>query len=652
MPKNTTSTLLWTPSPQRIANANITAFLDAAKRDWGVKLDSYADLHNWSIRHPSQFWTSLWDFLEIISDGRGDVVLEHQDSIKNARFFPEATLSFAENLLRRRDESLSVIFWNENGTRRYVTAGELYDQVSRIAQALKHLGVDEGDRVAAILPNIPDTLACMLATNALGAIWTSCSPDFGAQGAIDRIGQIDPKVLFVSDGYYYNGALYDTRERLPLLRRHMPSLDNIIVVPYLGLEAPRNKDSILLNLPDLTGKFQPADIRFVRRPFDQPAFILYTSGTTGAPKCFVHSAGGTLIQLLKEHILHFDVKPRDRFFYYTTTGWNMWYTLVSVLGAGGTVCIYEGAAFCPRAEALFDFAAAEAISVLGASPAYFDRLKKLGVAPADTHDLRSLRTILSTGAPLGTDTFDYVYRHIKSDVQLSSISGGTEIMTTFANGNPIGPVWRGELQVRTLGMDVRVVDEQGDSIRSKRGELICAAPFPSRPLRLWNDPDGSRYHETYFSRFPNVWTHGDFAELTDHDGMVIHGRSDTVLNRNGVRIGTAEIYRPVEALPEIADTILVDRDWAADDRMVLFVQLAEGATLDDALIEKIRRQIREHASPRHVPDRIIQVPAIPYTVNGKKVELAIKALLQGRAVKNLGSIANPDALKAFETLKF
>ena len=641
---------LWRPSKDAAAEANITAFMAQAERDWGIRAPDYQVLYDWSIRKPEEFWPSLWDFTGIVAETRGERAIEHPESMLEARFFPDARLNFAENLLRLRDDTTAIIFWREDGLRREVGKRELYDQVSRIAQALAAAGIAEGDRVGAVLPNMPEALACMLAANSIGAIWSSCSPDFGVRGVVDRLGQIGPKLLFGVDGYFYNGKRHETLARLDEIRGQLPGLEHLVVLPYLAAETPRETLPGAVRFEDFIASHQAREIAFLQRPFDQPAFVLYTSGTTGVPKCILHGAGRVLLQLCKEHWLHFDVRAGDRFYYFTTTGWNMWYTLITALTAGGTVLMYDGSPFHPRNDTIFDFAEATGMTHLGTSPKYIDMARKLELAPHKTHDLTPLRAVISTGAPLSPDSFDYVYRSIKSDVRLSSISGGTEIMTTFANGNPIGPVWRGELQARTLGMRAEVYDEDGRPLRGQKGELVCTAPFPSRPLRFWNDPGDERYHETYFARFPGVWYHGDFAELTAHDGMIIYGRSDATLNPGGIRIGTAEIYRSVEQLDEVADSLVVGQDWEGDVRVVLFVKLRDGFRIDDALAERIKGRIREHATPRHVPAKILQVADIPYTINGKKVELAVRNVIHGRPVRNTGSIANPEALDLYRDL--
>jgi acetoacetyl-CoA synthetase len=641
---------LWTPSREQIESANITAFMGAVMDRWDVNLSDYAALYDWSVRYPQQFWQSLWDFAGIIGDTRGGVAIEKPESMLDARWFPEARLSFAENLLRRRDNATAIIFWSENNLRRSLTHCELYDLVSRVRQALAVLGVKQGDRVGAVLPNMPETLACMLAVNSLGAIWSSCSPDFGVQGVVDRLGQISPKVLFGTDGYYYGGKFHRVQSRLKQIHKQLGTLEEVILVPFTDEHKLDNNDDNWILFQEFLDDFRAAEIPFARLSFDQPAFILYTSGTTGVPKCILHGAGRALLKLLKEHWLHFDVRSGDPFFYFTTTGWNMWYTLVTALGADGVVLMYEGSPFYPRKDVLFDLADAENMAVFGTSPKYIEAIRKFALAPIKTHDLSRLRTIVSTGAPLSADGFDYVYQKIKKDVRLSSISGGTEIMATFANGNPIGPVWRGELQVRTLGMKVEVFNEGGQSVCGQKGELVCTAPFVSRPLCFWNDHGDKRYHETYFSRFPGIWCHGDYAEITTHDGMIIYGRSDATLNAGGVRVGTSEIYRPVEALDEVVDALVVGQEWNEDVRIVLFVKLREGSTLDALLVDQIKKRIRTYATPRHVPAKVVQVADIPYTVNGKKVELAVRDLIHGKTVRNLGSIANPTALDCFRNL--
>ncbi|MGI9382043.1 MAG: acetoacetate--CoA ligase [Methyloligellaceae bacterium] len=641
---------LWTPSQADIRGSNLTAFMAAAGRAWDLDLASYGDVYDWSVSRPEQFWALVWDFAGIISDGKGEPVVENGDDMAAARFFPNARLSFAENLLRRRDDAPAIIFRREDGVRRVLSHGEMYDLVSRLIPALRRLGVGEGDRVGAVIPNMPEALAFMLAANALGAIWSSCSPDFGTRGVVDRLGQINPKVIIAVDGYFYNGRHHSVSQRLGEICGALEGLEHVVLVPYADQTSDFAGPPEVTWLDDLIREHSPEPIRFQRFAFDQPAFILYTSGTTGLPKCILHAAGRTLIKLFEEQWLQFDVRSGDVFYYFTTTGWNMWYTLVTALGPGGTVLMYDGSPFHPKPDIMFDVTDEEGIAHFGAAQKYLEQVRKAGLRPKASHDLSTLKTILSTGSPLPSDAFDYVYGAIKSDVRLSSISGGTEMVATLANGNPIGPVWRGELQARTLGMKAEVFDVEARPVRGEKGELVCTAPFPSRPLGFWNDPGDERYHRTYFSKFPNVWWHGDFAELTEHDGMIIYGRSDATLNPGGVRIGTSEIYRPVEQLDEVVDSLVVGQDWHGDVRVVLFVQLHAGRRLDDALAKQIEESVRSYATSRHVPSKIVQVDEIPYTINGKKVEMAVANLINGRAVKNEGSIANPQALDLFREL--
>ena len=641
---------LWTPSQAEIRGSNLTAFMAAAGRTWDLEMTSYGDVYEWSVSRPEQFWASVWDFAGVIADGPGEPVVENGDDMVAARFFPNARLSFAENLLRRRDAAPAIVFRREDGARRVLSHGELYDLVSRLIPALRGLGVGVGDRVGAVVPNMPEALAFMLAANALGAIWSSCSPDFGTRGVVDRLGQIGPKVLIAVDGYFYNGRHHSVSARLGEICGALEGLEHVVLIPYADEASQFAGPPEVTWLDDLIREHRPEPIRFERFAFDQPAFILYTSGTTGLPKCILHAGGRALIKLFEEQWLQFDLKSGDVFYYFTTTGWNMWYTLVTALGPGGTVLMYDGSPFHPKPDSMFDVADEEGITHFGTAPKYLEQVRKAGLRPKASHDLSALRTVLSTGSPLAPDVFDYVYDAIKDDVRLASISGGTEMVATLANANPIGPVWRGELQARTLGMKAEVFDSQAQPVRGQKGELVCTAPFPSRPLGFWNDPGDERYHRTYFSKYPNVWWHGDYAELTEHDGMIIYGRSDATLNPGGVRIGTSEIYRPVEQLDEVVDSLVVGQDWHSDVRVVLFVQLRDGRELDDALAETIRESVRSYATPRHVPSKILQVDEIPYTINGKKVEMAVGDLINGRAVKNEGSIANPQALDQFREL--
>ncbi|MBI1206256.1 MAG: acetoacetate--CoA ligase [Azospirillum sp.] len=645
---------LWMPSAERVAAADVTAFRVEAARRWRIALDDYDALYAWSVSAPEQFWISVWEFCGVIAETRGDRVLVDGDRMPGACFFPDARLNYAENLLRRRDDGPAMVFRAEDKASRRVSWRELHDLVSRLAQALTALGVGPGDRVGGFLPNLPEAIAAMLATASLGGVWSSCSPDFGVQGVLDRFGQIAPKVLFAADGYVYNGKNHDSLERVGQIADGLPSLVRTIIIPYTrdgatvagliaGLKAAVTLEDAIAGVP-------AGAIAYARLPFNHPLYVLYSSGTTGKPKCIVHGAGGTLLQHLKEHRLHCDVKPGDRLFYFTTLGWMMWNWLASGLASQATLLLYDGSPFCPSGRVLFDFAEAERMTHFGTSAKFLDACAKHAIAPIGSHRLDDLRMLASTGSPLVAEGFDYVYERIKPDLQLASISGGTDIVSCFVLGNPVGPVWRGEIQCRGLGMAVQVFDDAGRPVVGAKGELVCTRPFPSMPIGFWNDPDGSRYRAAYFERFANIWCHGDYAEITGHGGIVIYGRSDAVLNPGGVRIGTAEIYRQVEQLPEIEEAIVIGQDWRADVRVVLFVKLRPELSLDDGLIERIRTRIRANCTPRHVPAKVIQVADIPRTKSGKIVELAVRDVVHGRAIKNREALANPDALEFYRDL--
>jgi acetoacetyl-CoA synthetase len=602
---------------------------------------SYEELHAWSVERSEEFWNLLWDFCGVIGQ-KGARTLVDGERMPGARWFPDGRLNFAENLLRRRDGADAIVFWGEDRVRRKLSHRNLYDLVSRLAQALSDAGVKKGDRVAGYLPNLPESAAAMLATASLGAIWSSCSPDFGVQGVLDRFGQIEPKVLFCADGYLYGGKEFDCQEKVEAVLARLPSVEQCVVIDYLGRPATAG-----VSLLEFVEAFEPGEIHFERFDFNHPLAILYSSGTTGVPKCIVHGAGGTLLQHLKEHRLHSDVKPGDRLFYFTTLGWMMWNWLVSGLASGATLLLYDGSPFVERGRLLFDFADATGMTHFGTSAKFIDAIAKVGLKPKETHRLERLRTVLSTGSPLLPEGFDYLYANLKDEVCVSSISGGTDIVSCFVLGNPAGPVWRGEIQAKGLGMAVEVFDEQGNSLVSQKGELVCTRPFPAMPLGFWNDPDGAKYRAAYFEKYPNVWRHGDWCEITAHGGIVIYGRSDAVLNPGGVRIGTAEIYRQVEQLPEVMESLVIGQEWQGDMRVVLFVKLQDGLSLSEELIGSIKQRIRENTTPRHVPAKILQVDDIPRTKSGKIVELAVREVVHGRDVKNLEALANPGALDHF-----
>ncbi len=635
---------LWQPNPNTVGDTRMAMFMQAMGHG------RYADLWQWSIDQPEVFWSKLWDFCGAVGD-KGQTVLRDGDRMPGARWFPEARLNYAENLLKNRDEGEALVFWGEDKVKRRLSRAELYAEVARFQRFLVDAGVGEGDRVAGYLPNLPETLIAMLAATSLGAIWSSASPDFGVQGVLDRFGQIEPKVLVCVDGYWYNGKPVDCLEKNAEVVARMPSLLRTVVVPYLDPAAGVGAVANAVSWRDLPAAAADAEVQITRVAFDHPLFIMFSSGTTGVPKCIVHCHGGALLQHLKEHQLHSDVRPGDRLFYFTTCGWMMWNWLVSGLACGATLLLYDGSPFAAKGAVLFDYAAVEKMTHFGTSAKFIDAAAKLGLTPGKTHDLAALRAMFSTGSPLSPEGFDWVYREIKQDLLLASISGGTDIISCFVLGNPVLPVYRGEIQCRGLGMAVDVFDDAGKPVRSEKGELVCTKPFPVMPVGFWNDPDGAKYRAAYFERFANIWCHGDFSELTAHDGMIIYGRSDATLNPGGVRIGTAEIYRQVEQLPEILESLVIGQDWPPgkndDVRVVLFVKLQEGHALDAALIDRVKKQIRDNTTPRHVPAKVVQVQDIPRTKSGKIVELAVRNVVHAQPVKNVEALANPEALAFF-----
>lgn len=640
---------IWQPSAERIAASNLSRLIEEVGNQRSEVTD-YPSLYQWSIDQPAEFWNAVWQFCGVVASQAADVVVEDLDRMPGARWFPGAQLNFAENLLRFRDEQPALVFWNEQGHQESWTYAELYAEVSRLAAALRALGVQPGDRVAGFMPNLPQTVMAMLATTSLGALWSSCSPDFGVKGVLDRFGQIRPKVLFCADGYRFAGKTFDCLERVADVMAQIPDIEKVVVVPYLDPQPDLSFSDLAVSWPEWLGEQAATEIDFAQLPFDHPLYIMYSSGTTGLPKCMVHSAGGTLLQHLKELVLHTDLRRDDRIFYFTTCGWMMWNWLVSSLGVGATVLLYDGSPMKPEADILFQLAAEERMSIFGTSAKYLALAEKEGVEPRRGRDLSSLRAVLSTGSPLAPESYDFVYREIGDDLCLSSISGGTDLISCFALGNPIAPVYRGELQTRGLGMKVEVYDDQGHSVVGEKGELVCAEAFPSMPIGFWNDPDGSKYHQAYFDVFPGIWRHGDWAEVTERGGMIIYGRSDATLNPGGVRIGTAEIYRQVEQIDAVVESLVVGQQWQDDVRIVLFVRLRPGLELDAVLQDEIRRLVRRNASPHHVPKKVIQVADLPRTLSGKITELAVRDILHGRPVKNTDALANPEALKLFENL--
>jgi acetoacetyl-CoA synthetase len=636
---------LWIPSRAAVEASPMHAFMQICNRDLGLSMSGYNDLHAWSVADRPAFWTALWDFCGVKGD-RGSRALVDGDVMLEARFFPDATLNFAENLLSGEGAGEAIIFRGEDKVEDRWSWNRLRDLVSRLQQAMRAQGIAPGDRVAAMMPNMPETIAFMLAAASIGAIWSSCSPDFGEQGVLDRFGQIEPRLFVACDAYWYGGKLQDVREKVTTVARNLgiPA----VVVHYAGdAAAVARQTPGAKRLDDFIADFPARPVEFLRLPFAHPLYILFSSGTTGVPKCIVHSAGGTLLQHLKEHRLHCGLQPGEKLFYFTTCGWMMWNWLVSGLAVGATLCLFDGSPVAPDGNVLFDYAEAENFAVFGTSAKYIDAVRKSGLTPRTSHDLTSLRLMTSTGSPLSPEGFTFVYEGIKQDVQLASISGGTDIVSCFVLGNPLQPVWRGEIQGAGLGLAMDVWDDEGRPVRQEKGELVCTRAFPSMPVMFWNDPDGAKYRAAYFERFDNVWCHGDFAEWTVHDGIIIHGRSDATLNPGGVRIGTAEIYNQVEQMPEVAEALCIGQDWDDDVRVVLFVRLAAGVSLTDDLAKSIRTRIRTGASPRHVPAKIIAVTDIPRTKSGKIVELAVRDIVHGRPVKNKEALANPEALELF-----
>ena len=642
-------TPLWTPSPERVANSRMREFAHYCSARTQKEFPDFVALHDWSVNSAEDFWDAVWDFCGIVGE-KGDAIINDADKLPGARFFPDASLSFAENLLRRTGDGPAIIFRGEDKVRKAHSWDELHNLVSRLQQAFKAHGVKKGDRIAAMVPNMAESIACMLAANSLGAIWSSCSPDFGEQGVVDRFGQIEPVLFIACDGYWYNGKQIDVASKIAAIVPRLTATKTVIL-PYVGGGRDLCEQIAgAVTLEDFLSGFEPAAVEFERLPFDHPLYILFSSGTTGVPKCIVHCQGGVLIQHLKEHVLHCDVRPDDRVFYFTTCGWMMWNWLVSALAAEATLILYDGSPFFPDANVIFDYASEERFTFFGTSAKFIDAVRNSGTKPIETHDLSTVQTIASTGSPLSPENFQFVYQGIKKDIHLASVSGGTDIVACFVGAVPWQPVYIGEIQGAILGLSVQVWNDDGQPVREEKGELVCTNSFPSMPIMFWNDPNGAKYRSAYFERFDNIWCHGDFAEWTSTGGMIIHGRSDATLNPGGVRIGTAEIYNQVEQMAEVEEALCIGQQWDNDTRVVLFVRLAQGIVLDDELTTAIKLKIRTGASPRHVPAVVVAVDDIPRTKSGKITELAVRDIVHGRTVKNREALANPEALELYRNI--
>jgi acetoacetyl-CoA synthetase len=642
--------LLWKPSPERIQQANLTRFIEFVNQKHGTGFSDYSGLYDWSIANIGLFQEALWQFYQPIHSQSYDQAATDLDKMPGTKWFPGAKLNFAENLLRFRDDHVALVFRSEPGDTRRLSYAELYDQTARLAKTLSDLGVQPGDRVAGFMPNIPETIIAMLAATSLGAIWSSCSPDFGFQGVMDRFGQIQPKVLFAANGYFYNGKTFDSLPRIAQVKNEIKSLERVIVIPFTDENPDISQITGAISWSEAQAGGPTPEMNFAQMPFDHPLYILYSSGTTGVPKCMVHGAGNVLMQHLKELGLQTDLKREDRIFYFTTCGWMMWNWLVSSLALGATALLFDGSPFYPGPGVLWQYAQDEGMTIFGTSARYLAAIENEGLKPGQDYDLTALKAVLSTGSPLSIESFRYVYRDIKKDLCLSSISGGSDLVGCFAGGNPIGPVYAGQLQVRNLGMAVEAWDMEGKPVVGQKGELVCVKPWPSMPIMFWNDPEGAKYRAAYFEEYPNIWYHGDFCEVTPEGGVIMYGRSDATLNPGGVRIGTAEIYRQVEKLPEIADSLVVGQDWENDVRILLFVKLNPDVVLDDELVKKIKTTIRTNCTPRHVPAKVLAVADIPYTISGKKVELAVRNVIHNLPVKNKDALANPQALDLYQDL--
>ena len=641
--------ILWTPTQDQVNTSQMEAFRNQVNSRFNINLKDYFDLYDWSISNISDFWKAVWGFMALEFSGDYTQVVDDDSKMPGAQWFEGVKMNFAENLLRIRSEKPAIHFKGEGQAVRTLSYNELFDEVEKLSSALRKIGIQQGDRVAGFMPNMPETIIAMLATASIGAIWSSSSPDFGIKGVLDRFTQIEPKVLFAANGYYYNGKKFDSLEKLNSILDQLPSVDHVVVTPYT--DSNHNISSVKNGI--LWDNFidsNPSPLKFEQLPFQHPLYIMYSSGTTGLPKSIVHGAGGTLIQHLKELRLHCNIYPEDTIFYFTTCGWMMWNWLVSNLAIGAAIVLYDGSPLQPNSNAMWDMVDELGITHFGTSAKYIDACRQEGLSPIKTHSLESMRTIFSTGSPLVEESFDYVYNQIKKEIQLASISGGTDIISCFAGGNPTLPVYRGELQSITLGMDVAAYNPEGNAIQNEKGELVCRKAFPSMPIHFWNDPNGEKYHQAYFNVLPGIWYHGDYIEINDHGGVQIFGRSDATLNPGGVRIGTAEIYRVVDTFDEVEDSLVVGQKWEDDERVILFIKLNKKCIFTKNLTKQIKQSIRNNCSPRHVPAIVLETKDIPYTINGKKVEIAVKKIIHGHTVANKDALANPESLDLYQNL--
>jgi len=641
---------LWKPSDDRIRSTNMYRFMTEINDRYGTSFKEYDELWQWSVDNIPELWETLWDFMDIRHSRKYDSVLENGDRMPGAKWFPGAELNFSENLLRYRDDHPAIIFRSEKNETVTITYSELYDRVARLARSMRAMGIVRDDRIAGFMPNMPEAIIAMLASASIGALWSSCSPDFGIKGVLDRFGQIEPRLIFTANGYWYNGKPFNSIERISEILKDLPSVEKVIVVPFTEEDPDISHVSNAVMYDDFISREEGLEIEFEQLPFEHPLYIMYSSGTTGLPKCMVQSAGGILLHHMKELSLHTDVKREDKIFYFSTCGWMMWNWLTSSLSLGATVILFDGSPFFPNPGTLFRLAEDLGMTIFGTSASYITALEKIGLIPKEDFDLSSLKAMLSTGSPLHAGEFEYVYRQIKEDLCLSSISGGSDLNGCFAAGNPMGAVWPGELQCRCLGMNVHAFDMHGDPVLGEQGELVCTSPFPSMPIYFWNDPEGKKYHKAYFDVFPGVWRHGDYIEVTGHGGVIVYGRSDATLNPGGVRIGTAEIYGQMAVIEEVADSLVIGQEWKDDVRVILFVKMAEGEKLNRDLEDRIRSTIRKNASPRHVPKKIIPISDIPYTINMKKVEIAVKKIVHGHEVLNQDALKNPEALDLYKDI--